>query len=449
MDNLRHCWRGPEHVDDAPWCQNCTGWFARQREWPEMLFRWERAPLKFNESDEDIPRDGRAVWFDDQFDWYLALRDKFEAALESLSGRRYWTRRWIVQELNLPPRQAVTIRWGVYSFSRTWFESILMILTKDNSASKWQPAQYMLQEFHSGDLLQLMIAAQHTHCFDPRDRIYALLSMVNDPPISPGKCAKVISAVNSLTLEDYTVPASALYLHYATLLVRQQEIVLLLSACSGLQDDSVDWLAAQLPSWVPDLRRQLPGTIATRKTKTAHVDSGCTFNVNHQSLICHWHFVGMCRHTPVSISDRDDSTQMPAEAVPHEGERGQGTDLDEVMWEIQCRYPAPSLYATEYKGHSQMPAVFWPHEHGEAMQIDAAIERDRSVPQHGDMLCSLQPPQRHFIGEFDEDYNHVAYPYILRPVDGSSGRYLLRGRCSVLYRDAAPPPSELRTCTVV
>ncbi len=194
----RHVWTNTSRR--GQWCPVCTAWCERRRPWPKMIFLWQCTDqenlVHLRQEDNELPaRDGRRHWYDAQYDWYFKLRDSIMKAYTGLLQRRYWSRRWIVQEINLPRESDVCFRWGVYSMSHQCFNTIVSYIG-DGLTTQANRARNMLRNCREQDLFSLVGTMHSAHCSDPRDRLYALLSLVDRPPISPGE-SSFAAAVHS------------------------------------------------------------------------------------------------------------------------------------------------------------------------------------------------------------------------------------------------------------
>lgn len=149
---------------------------------------------------------------------YCQDRHEIQSALVSLLARPYWRRMWVVQEFALPKNLLLLCgRRGV------WWEKLLKIVSKGrgelqsfgiedeegplagwwtlgNARNYWQVT---LGDTVLGakTLDQLLEAFYRSECSDPRDRVYALLSLV-----------KASSDTSSVPLRaDYTITTCQLY----------------------------------------------------------------------------------------------------------------------------------------------------------------------------------------------------------------------------------------------
>ncbi|KAH7313216.1 heterokaryon incompatibility protein-domain-containing protein [Rhexocercosporidium sp. MPI-PUGE-AT-0058] len=84
------------------------------------------------------------------------------------------------------------------------------------------------------NILTVLHSTQDTKCLDPRDRLYAILGIVEDK--------------EDIEI-DYSIPVEQVYRKWAEKRIRRTNILDVLSACADSNR------LGDLPSWVPDLRR--------------------------------------------------------------------------------------------------------------------------------------------------------------------------------------------------
>lgn len=94
-----------------------------------------------------------------------------------------------------------------------------------------------LAEKAQGDIEPALEASDMLRCSDPRDYLYALLSIDTGCDVEP----------------DYTISAAAAYTRFAELLIQRKRACVLFRNIQPLR--TKDEVTAGLPSWVPDLRR--------------------------------------------------------------------------------------------------------------------------------------------------------------------------------------------------
>lgn len=105
-----------------------------------------------------------------------------------LKDRRYFSRVWVVQELILPPRIIVPIGDTIYWADNTTNRRIQEVSSSswdwDATAAPWlqNVSQEKLSTHRASDCLLL---TRHTHCSDPRDRLFGLLGLLG-PEVGPG-----------------------------------------------------------------------------------------------------------------------------------------------------------------------------------------------------------------------------------------------------------------------
>jgi hypothetical protein len=170
------------------------------------------------------------------------------AQLMRLFHRPWFERLWVIQELAVS-RKAV-VAWGkLRTHWRTLEKAAKFILRPGETLIPPQIRQIFplvgahritqvdLQSMFNvdiGNILTILHNTQSTKCSDPRDRLYAILGIVDD--------TKDIDI-------DYTIPVQQVYRNWAEKRIKRTQTLDILSACA---DSS---RGGDLPSWVPDLRR--------------------------------------------------------------------------------------------------------------------------------------------------------------------------------------------------
>ena len=132
------------------------------------------------DADSDYVFDGLNGVIDDD---RLNLRILSEC-LEQLFWRPYWTRMWVIQEFSLA--QNITLVCG--SRFNEWEQLVLQAvkLRHDKETEGWLRFDRFSkapQGSHDNEekyLFSLMETFQHSRCVDPRDKVYALLSLSSD-----------------------------------------------------------------------------------------------------------------------------------------------------------------------------------------------------------------------------------------------------------------------------
>ncbi|PPJ60493.1 hypothetical protein CBER1_03220 [Cercospora berteroae] len=192
-------------------------------------------------------------------DWFFAdARNlpRLVARLEifmRLFERRYWKRRWVVQEncSRGPGFDTRVFYWGEYSADNA---SILAALSMARSviAERIGDVRFALSpvEFYAvltsrvlsivdpdrakeTDLLEKVIVFQYLQCGDPRDRLYSLYSLVSGHHLEA----------------DYTATLETASVRFARVMVETGDMRVLYHAGDANNGHSI-----ALPTWVPDLR---------------------------------------------------------------------------------------------------------------------------------------------------------------------------------------------------
>jgi len=176
-----------------------------------------------------------------------------------LFSRRYFGRRWILQEL-FHARTRARAYWGSYNEELSVLRDAASMIIKrcgrdfgyqvSRSWPEIGPVQMIMklldQYVYSsvpGEIIQMLEACRNMSCADPRDRLYSLFSMVQDFDMVP----------------DYDISITEVCISFARKLVDQGRLHWVLD-CARLAHDSPfnkstsrRTLNLALPSWVPDL----------------------------------------------------------------------------------------------------------------------------------------------------------------------------------------------------
>lgn len=187
--------------------------------------------------------------------------------------RRYWRRRWIVQELYQTRRCTDEIRWGPCSFHslealhdalgeviipadgplrNTHPDVVAMYnawVTRANRAMaalstisrritsmgpfRWQSEELLLQDF-----IATLAESSSMQCQDERDRLFSLSSL------SPTYTIKA----------DYTMTMAEVCVSFASTLIQEGCLVTVLNLVKSERFEMGRTRQQDLPSWVPDLR---------------------------------------------------------------------------------------------------------------------------------------------------------------------------------------------------
>jgi hypothetical protein len=168
--------------------------------------------------------------------------------LARLFHRPWFERLWIVQELAVS-RKAV-VRWENLQIDWQILEKAARFILRTGEAvlspdirrlfpmlGAHRITQVSLQSMLNVDkknILSVLHNTQSTKCSDPRDRLFAILGVVDD--------------VDDVEI-DYSIPVTDVYIKWARKRIKRLQTLDVLNACA---DSS---RAGDLPSWVPDLRR--------------------------------------------------------------------------------------------------------------------------------------------------------------------------------------------------
>ncbi|KAJ0114821.1 hypothetical protein J7T55_004563 [Diaporthe amygdali] len=176
-------------------------------------------------------------------------------ALGDIVSRPWWTRIWVIQELVLAPQAMVyygrfIAPWDLYPYDIRLLETFMhAVLEIQDLRQQWQA---LLSGDRGGDrsgdrsgentriyLRHLLWKFRSRISSDPRDQIYALLSLVNS--WGAGRSMYV----------DYKVDMKILYQVTPERIINAEESLLILAGVTAKKEGHDD-----LPSWVPDWTTQ-------------------------------------------------------------------------------------------------------------------------------------------------------------------------------------------------
>lgn len=283
-----------------------------------------------------------------------------------LCTRRYFSRRWVVQEIFHSNKQHTSVYWGSSFLNASQFESIVksassMVLMLEAS-SLYLPegtretthaarSAYFnvmrLSRKHRvgmrGNMLETLRDAGKTSCTDDRDRLFALLSV----------------GEQNVMLPDYSLSVVETYIAFAKRMVQLGHIADVLVASAAQWALALDGRPNPgLPSWVPDIR--LPLTHVNFEIMQQHVhhrfgpESCLTFTAN----ICRASraaIVAACGH-----SARDGDYVCRTRVAP----KGEG-EGDVVLRPTNAGEVRPASFSIvgDFRGGNDIkPDCFWEQE---------------------------------------------------------------------------------------
>ncbi|KAJ0416995.1 heterokaryon incompatibility protein-domain-containing protein [Aspergillus carlsbadensis] len=162
---------------------------------------------------------------------YSATMDKeIRSSLQALLKQPYFSQVWTLQA-SLMAREfelvcgSLSARWPKRPFGNSYHDlDIPLWLFKD---AKWFP-------FTGNDLLKILADGSHYECSDPRDKVFAILGLMDEKYIGP----------------EYRIPVENVYVGIAAYLLKNWQVFDIM-ALAG-QNRMVN-----LPSWVPDWSQSL------------------------------------------------------------------------------------------------------------------------------------------------------------------------------------------------
>jgi hypothetical protein len=185
-----------------------------------------------------------------------AMTNRQQLAVRSLVLRSWFERLWVQQEIKLADAHAI-ILCGSVQLSWDIFRRFYFVLLLFSSESHLAPFTWYQQYTYSARMLTIkelckpifgstfhyrVRSVQHSKCSDPRDRVYALLS-IHEQGRRP----------NEMKLEicpNYNAPVSQVYQQVACENINHNQSLEILESCELRPENPHN-----LPSWVPDMSR--------------------------------------------------------------------------------------------------------------------------------------------------------------------------------------------------
>ncbi|KAH7327437.1 heterokaryon incompatibility protein-domain-containing protein [Rhexocercosporidium sp. MPI-PUGE-AT-0058] len=167
-------------------------------------------------------------------------------AIRSLLNRPWFGRLWIFQEIGHAKKAVVVVgkdelSWEAFRVAVFW----IIYMTEGKAplsdifdAAYLRQIDSLLQENPGRALERLLDSTKKAICFDPRDRIYAILSLLH--PYDP---------IRKAIEPDYAKSVEQVYQEVTVRQIQLTSQLRLLALCSFWNSEST----LQLPSWVPDL----------------------------------------------------------------------------------------------------------------------------------------------------------------------------------------------------
>jgi hypothetical protein len=166
------------------------------------------------------------------------LTSEVWSAIDNLLQRQWFERLWIWQEIQLANSDAIVVCGEREMLWREFRKAIICLLTKQQLPTpqlreRLGAIDPLTREFHSCAFDALVDLSRMRKCFDPRDKIYGMLSLCG-----PNLAGKIETSYEKETKDVYR----DIFLQYS----HQVQRLDLLSGCdSALQ-------LAESPSWVPN-----------------------------------------------------------------------------------------------------------------------------------------------------------------------------------------------------
>ncbi|GKZ38457.1 hypothetical protein AbraIFM66950_010681 [Aspergillus brasiliensis] len=164
-------------------------------------------------------------------DGYEHINKETRGALRNLLERPLFTSLWFTVEALLAQNLEIVCS----AQSAPWPKAPFALAHKDVPLPDWLFRKGKWYGLTDRDLLPLLAQASHYECSDPRDKVFAVLSLVSQSELNP----------------DYTVSVESIYTGLAAFLIKSCSEMNVLDL-AGLMKKKLD-----IPSWVPDWSQDL------------------------------------------------------------------------------------------------------------------------------------------------------------------------------------------------
>lgn len=140
--------------------------------------------------------------------------------VEQLMRRTYFRRLWVIQEVLVPQSDRIVFQWGSCKqffdpVSILWFQGIHRTLSMGINMEKGidRPRKPTRIDRPDKSLLSILLSTNDRECFDPRDRLYAVIGIVPDSEdIKPDYRYSVATVYGNLARHFFTRRSLALIL---------------------------------------------------------------------------------------------------------------------------------------------------------------------------------------------------------------------------------------------
>ena len=179
-----------------------------------------------------------------------SVDEKGRQSLNHLFNMRYFHRVWVIQEI--ANAKSATIHYGgdAVGWSVLEEERLKSLGIYDN-VPKWISSIYLGQDYTIYNLSDLLFSTTSSEASDPRDKVFALLGLINDTTEFG------LIADYSLSLEEVQVGVSAFVIDHG-------DDCSILTTARGINSNSL----ARVPSWVPTWDRRYRSTPIPRGSET-------------------------------------------------------------------------------------------------------------------------------------------------------------------------------------
>lgn len=326
-----------------------------------------------------------------------------------IAGRSYWGRLWIMQEVLLANTGAWLCYGGKFCLARVFFEAVTIILrnihyarqalaeASDGESEEWIPHVGKMESFldlerpkHEGlshpDLLILLDATRTAKQFDPRDKIYGILGMVDD---------------RIRVVPDYGLSLAEIYRNFVVDVIKATgSLRIIYQRAANRMMAGRSW-----PSWVPDWSAPTTADVSESLAASAYLNANAAGDSLHvyrdtgtpELLHCEGVMIDTvsqlaCSGTPDADHDAHDlaSLPTPSQEEPTSPYRDSKA-VREAFWN------ALTIHRSAVKGDAALDYLHnMPYFDGRAARISFLHVIDRFQRCNRDLRVAGQSLSSHF-----------------------------------------------------
>lgn len=190
----------------------------------------------------------------DREDLFESLTEQHWESLDHLLKREWFSRLWVMQEIRLANRRATVqcgreqIKWNY--FGRAFISIWDQCLPSRDFRARVLGTRKLMGKVSPRRAAVLLSWSAYTKCLDPRDKVYAILGLVD-------------SEFSGRIQPQYSLPKAEVYKAATVAHVELYQKLALLQQCS------ISYWEPGLPTWVPDWAKAPPSTLLEERLNNA------------------------------------------------------------------------------------------------------------------------------------------------------------------------------------